>query len=98
MRDTLTVELLLDGMPVERVSVLLGHSSVKITERHYSSATGTDGIRLDARVAHDPITQAEQLRCDTTQKSAPSLQMAATSQRHEKGEAVNQVKTQEIKW
>lgn len=35
-RDTLAVELLLDGMPMERISVLLGHSSVKITERHYA--------------------------------------------------------------
>ena len=35
-RDTLAVELLLDGVPMERVSILLGHSSVKITERHYA--------------------------------------------------------------
>jgi hypothetical protein len=30
------VELLLSGVPLERVSVLLGNSSVKITERHYA--------------------------------------------------------------
>ena len=35
-RDSFVVELLLSGMPLERVSVLLGHSSVKITERHYA--------------------------------------------------------------
>lgn len=35
-RDTFAVELLLSGVPLERVSVLLGHSSVKITERHYA--------------------------------------------------------------
>jgi integrase/recombinase XerD len=35
-RDTFAVELLLSGVPIERVSVLLGHSSVKVTERHYS--------------------------------------------------------------
>ena len=35
-RDTFAVELLLAGVPLERVSVLLGHQSVRITERHYS--------------------------------------------------------------
>ena len=30
------MEFLLSGVPLERVSVLLGHSSVKITERHYA--------------------------------------------------------------
>ena len=35
-RDTFAVALLLAGVPLERVSVLLGHQSVRITERHYS--------------------------------------------------------------
>jgi integrase len=35
-RDTFTVELLLSGLPIERVSILLGHQSVRITERHYA--------------------------------------------------------------
>jgi len=35
-RDTFAVELLLAGVPIERVSVLLGHQSVGVTERHYS--------------------------------------------------------------
>lgn len=35
-RDTFAVELLLAGVPIERVSVLFGHQSVRITERHYS--------------------------------------------------------------
>ena len=35
-RDTFAVELLLAGVPLERVSVLLGHNSVRITEPHYS--------------------------------------------------------------
>jgi integrase len=36
LRDTFAVELLLAGVPLDQVSILLGHSSVKITEKHYS--------------------------------------------------------------
>jgi integrase len=35
-RDTFAVELLLSGVPIDQVSLLLGHSSVKITEKHYA--------------------------------------------------------------
>ena len=35
-RDTFAVELLLAGVPLDQVSLLLDHSSVKITERHYA--------------------------------------------------------------
>jgi integrase/recombinase XerD len=35
-RDTFAVELLLAGVPIEHVSILLGHSSIRITERHYA--------------------------------------------------------------
>lgn len=35
LRDTFAVESLLNGMRLEEVSVILGHSSVKITEKHY---------------------------------------------------------------
>jgi integrase/recombinase XerD len=34
-RDTFAVKSLLSGMRLEEVSVILGHSSVKITEKHY---------------------------------------------------------------
>jgi integrase/recombinase XerD len=36
LRDTFAVELLLAGVPLEQVSVLLGHQSIRITEKHYS--------------------------------------------------------------
>ena len=35
-RDTFAVELLFSGVPIDQVSLLLGHSSVNITEKHYS--------------------------------------------------------------
>jgi integrase/recombinase XerD len=35
-RDTFAVELLLAGVPLERVSMLLGHQSTKVTEKHYT--------------------------------------------------------------
>lgn len=35
-RDTFAVELLLAGLPIDQVSLLLGHSSMEITERHYA--------------------------------------------------------------
>jgi integrase len=35
-RDTFAVELLLAGTPIERVAVLLGHSSTKVTQAHYN--------------------------------------------------------------
>jgi len=36
LRDTFAVRLLQEGVPVERVSKLLGHQSVAITERSYA--------------------------------------------------------------
>jgi integrase len=34
-RDSFASELLLSGVPMERISILLGRYSVKVTERHY---------------------------------------------------------------
>ena len=35
-RHTFAVEMLLAGVPVDQVSILLGHASVRVTEKHYS--------------------------------------------------------------
>jgi integrase len=49
-RDTFAVELLLSGVPIDQVSILLGHSSVKITEKHYSPWVKARQEQLEASV------------------------------------------------
>ena len=62
-RDTLAVSLLLAGVPIERVAVLLGHQSVRVTEKHYSPWVYARQQQLEADLesawAHDPLVQAE---------------------------------------
>jgi integrase/recombinase XerD len=58
-RDTFAVELLLAGVPIERVSILLGHQSVRVTERHYNPWVRSRQEQLEADVAsawkRDPV-------------------------------------------
>jgi integrase len=49
-RDTFAVELLLAGVPIERVSILLGHQSVRITEKHYAPWVRARQEQLEADV------------------------------------------------
>jgi site-specific recombinase XerD len=49
-RDTFSVELLLAGVPIERVSILLGHQSVRITEKHYAPWVRARQEQLEAYV------------------------------------------------
>jgi len=62
-RDTFAIELLLQGVPLERVSVLLGHRSVKVTERHYSPWVRARQEQLEADVrrtwSEDPLFLSE---------------------------------------
>jgi hypothetical protein len=51
-RDTFAVELLLSGVPIERVSILLGHQSVRITERHYAPWVRSRQEQLEADLAN----------------------------------------------
>ena len=58
-RDTFAVELLLQGVPMERVSVLLGHASVRVTEKHYAPWVRARQEQLEADVrrtwGEDPL-------------------------------------------
>jgi len=49
-RDTFAVEMLLAGVPIDQVSTLLGHSSVKVTERHYAPFVKARQLQLQASV------------------------------------------------
>lgn len=49
-RDTFAVELLLRGVPIERVSMLLGHKSISVTEKHYTQWIHARQQQLEADV------------------------------------------------
>ena len=51
-RHTFAVELLLAGSPIEHVSVLLGHSSIRITEKQYAAWVRERQEQLGADVRH----------------------------------------------
>ena len=49
-RHTFATDLLASGIPIEDVSVLLGHKSVRITEAYYSHRIKARRERLEERV------------------------------------------------
>jgi integrase/recombinase XerD len=62
-RDTFAVELLLAGIPIERVSILLGHQSTRVTERHYNPWVRARQEQLEADLerawSRDPLVLVE---------------------------------------
>ena len=63
LRDSFGVELLLAGIPIEWVSVLLGHQSVKVTEKHYNPWVRSRQEQLEADLqrawSRDPLVLLE---------------------------------------
>ena len=57
LRDTFAVRALLRGIPLEDLSRLLGHSSVKVTEMHYAKWTRARKARLE-RLMHESLTDS----------------------------------------
>ena len=49
-RHTFAVEMLLAGVPIERVSVLLGHKTIRTTEKYYSAWVKERQQKLEAEV------------------------------------------------
>jgi integrase/recombinase XerD len=74
-RDTFAVELLLAGVPLERVSILLGHSSTRITEKHYAPWVRDRQQQLEADVRRT--------------WNAPESETRGTPEVHGKNEFVN---------
>jgi site-specific recombinase XerD len=62
-RDTLAVDMLMAGVPMERVSVVLGHSSVRVTEKYYAPWIRARQAQLEDDVKRswqsDPLWLAE---------------------------------------
>jgi integrase/recombinase XerD len=58
-RDTFSVSLLLAGVPIEQVSILLGHSNIKVTQQHYNPWVRDRQLQLEADLRRawnrDPI-------------------------------------------
>jgi integrase len=50
LRDTAAVEWLKAGIPLEEVSKLLGHASIRTTEKHYAPWVKSRQDRLDELV------------------------------------------------
>jgi integrase/recombinase XerD len=73
-RDTFAVELLLAGVPIERVSILLGHTSIRITERHY-----TPWVRRTTRAGRSGRAR----RMGTGSGSSPRIEGYARGTREE---------------
>jgi hypothetical protein len=63
LRDTFAVELLLAGVPIERVSILLGHQSTRVTEKHYNPWVRSRQEQLEADLerawSRDPLVLVE---------------------------------------
>jgi site-specific recombinase XerD len=62
LRDTFAVDLLEKGVPMEEVSKLLGHESIRTTERHYAKWVKGRQDRLDSLVVATWATQSVRRR------------------------------------
>src|SRR5882724_1610971 len=81
-RDTFAVELLLAGVPIERVSILLGHQSVRITEKHYAPWVRSRQEQLEADLANawsrDPLVLLQSgVHQRYTERSGPTTRSSS---------------------
>ena len=62
-RNTFPTELLHAGVPLERVAILLGHQSVRVTEKYYAPWTESRQRQIESDLerawARDPIVLLE---------------------------------------
>jgi integrase len=80
-RDTFAVSLLLNGVSLENVSKLLGHSSVKVTERHYAPWVKARQTMLEAEVRRtwDSSGQSADTDAGSERESADRASMSQPS-------------------
>lgn len=50
LRDTFSVDLLSKGVPLQQVSILLGHTSLRTTEKHYAPFVKSSQVALEQAV------------------------------------------------
>jgi integrase/recombinase XerD len=62
LRDTFAVDLLEKGVPMEEVSKLLGHTSIRTTEKHYAKWSKGRQDRLDNLVSDTWVTPKKRNR------------------------------------
>ena len=71
-RDTFAVEMLLAGVPIDQVSLLLGHASVKITEKSYAPFVKARQLQLQESVRNAWNAGGGNGPQNTPRTSAPS--------------------------
>ena len=88
-RDTFSVELLLAGVPVERVSIILGHKRVRITEKDYAPWVHARQEQLEADVRRTWETPEPQRRVHGgyTKKRARVIAFKSRSEWCRRGES-----------
>jgi integrase len=57
LRDTFSVDLLSKGVPLDVISKLLGHTSIKTTEKHYAPWVKSRQIKLEEAVKATWVTR-----------------------------------------
>lgn len=59
MRDTMATRLLSNGVPIERVAIMLGHTDIRITQKHYSAwvQSRQDQAEVDVRAVWAKLGQ-----------------------------------------
>jgi integrase len=72
LRDTFAVDLLEKGVPMEELSKLLGHTSIRITEKHYAKWSRGRQDRLDSLVSG---SGPHRRRKDALAGSPPKIQL-----------------------
>jgi integrase len=81
-RDTFAVELLKHGVSLETVSLLLGHASIKVTEKHYKPWVKTlrDKLEADAMKAWPQVAR-QKTRRRSRQRRASTRPMSDTKRK-----------------